>query len=98
MKTKVPVVGNKTVCPVCEKEYSCAANLRRHVRNAHKPKTEHIQLIYCSVCGKGERKQYRLNAHMKEVHNNTFFDCDLCNKKYKQRRNLWRHMQTAHKD
>ena len=96
--TQVLVVGKRTVCPVCEKRYSCAANLRRHVRNVHKPNTGHIQFKYCSVCGKGEIKQYRLNAHMREVHQNNFVECDLCNKKYKQRRNLMRHMQTHHKE
>ncbi|XP_063680826.1 zinc finger imprinted 3-like [Bolinopsis microptera] len=100
VETSLPVVqvGKKTVCPVCDKRYSCPANLRKHVRKVHKPNSGHIQLKYCPVCGKGDREQHRLNAHIKEVHQNNFVECNLCNKKYKQRRNLWHHMKTAHKE
>ena len=65
VRTEVPVVGKRTVFPVCEKRYSCAAYLWQHLRYVHKPNAGHIQYTHCPLCCKGERKRIHLLVMMR---------------------------------
>ena len=89
------VVDGKVQCRMCEKRYSCAANLRKHVRKVHVAR-ENCTSHLCVICGRGYNEKYRLNEHIKDVHKNGVFSCSLCNKKFKQRRNLLRHKRDSH--
>ena len=94
----ITVVPDVHKCKICDKKYSYASSLRKHIRISHRARAGR-PLHLCGTCGRGYTEKHRLNSHVK-THDGQRerYPCDLCNKDFSQRNNLARHMQRKHRD
>ena len=81
-------------CKLCDKKYSYASNLRKHVRKYHRARAGRPPHL-CGKCGRGYTEKHRLNSHVK-THDGKRFPCDLCNEDFAQKCNLARHIKRKH--
>ena len=79
-------------CETCEKSYSNAKALKRHIRLVHEGKDHK-----CEYCGKTFSQAEHLKNHIHAVHEGQIdFKCEQCNRYFSRRTGLKRHNQTVH--
>ncbi len=74
-------------CDVCEKRFTQAGNLKRHMR-IHKNEKPYE----CEVCDKAFRQSSNLKQHMRIHTNEKPYECDVCDKAFRQSGHLKQHM------
>ena len=75
------------VCDVCEKSFTTASHLERHVRIHINEKP-----YECDVCEKRFTQSSNLKTHMRIHTNEKPYECDVCDKAFRQLGNLQSHM------
>ena len=79
------------VCDVCEKSFTTASHLERHVRIQTNEKP-----YECDVCEKRFTQAGTLKRHMRIHTNERPYECHVCEKSYRQLSSLKYHMRTQH--
>ena len=81
-------------CDICGYIAEQAAIVRRHRRNTHEGKKDHV----CHICGKSFTKPWRVVGHMALDHGigECRFKCDYCGKGFLDNTSKSRHIEGAH--
>ena len=87
-------------CNRCEKGFTTAGNLKRHILNIHlEDKTRANEIKYCQYCHKTYSRQDYLTQHIKSVHERANkYKCEECGKSYTQKGSLTRHITSIHQN
>ena len=78
---------NLFICVVCDANFSCKDNLKRHMHEHTEGKT-----FFCTVCGCKCAHAGHLNDHMRIHTGEKPFICTVCEAKFTQAGNLKTHM------
>ena len=79
-------------CDICEKEYSCATNIKMHYRSVH-----YVTKVKCDQCGRDFKLKEYLHRHIKAVHEKLRdHKCNTCNKSFSQLGALKQHIRSIH--
>ena len=78
-------------CDVCEKRFTQASNLKRHMR-IHTNERPYE----CDVCEKAFRESGHLKTHMRIHTKEKPYECDVCDKAFRQSGHLKKHKRTQH--
>ncbi|BES89179.1 Zinc finger, C2H2 type [Nesidiocoris tenuis] len=82
-----------TSCPICQKTFRFAANLKTHMKSDH----EGVGGFPCDVCGKKLKCSSSLVYHKEVEHSNDRkFVCLVCQMVFKHRRLLLKHRNARH--
>ena len=94
MEFKPDTFENKeNSCNICNKVFSRAAELKRHVIAVH----EQLKQFVCEICEAEFTCRKYLRNHKKFVHENVeSHKCDLCNKSYSRKSELVKHKMSFH--
>ncbi|XP_018318467.1 zinc finger protein 624-like [Agrilus planipennis] len=85
--------AKKVPCPTCQKPFSSAFNLKRHLHSHAKEKP-----FKCHLCEKQFPLNYELNRHFLTRHtNDTPLKCKLCSRSFLRADILEEHMKTCRK-
>jgi len=80
-------------CDLCDKAFTQAGNLKRHMRNVHEGRKD----FECSECGKKFKQLQSLKVHKKCVHLGLReFACDICGKQCSTKSSLKSHVLNNH--
>ncbi|XP_059616325.1 zinc finger protein 79-like [Phlebotomus argentipes] len=82
--------GKSLKCNFCDVEYSCRANLRRHIKQVHEKRRDHI----CMICNKAFSQAINLKTHMSVHELERKYECDTCHKAFKHPKGLTLHKYT----
>ena len=67
-------------CNICEKDFTEAGSLRKHILVVHEGKRN----FKCDICGKAYGEARHLKNHKLNVHDGAKFKCDQCDKSFFQ--------------
>lgn len=92
------VLNTKYKCKLCEKQYSRADRLNKHVRDKHaKEKANKTVAAECKTCGMQFGRNFDLIRHMRAVHmSEKPHQCDDCGRKFAFKSNMHEHRKRAH--
>lgn len=80
-------------CELCDKAFTQAGNLKRHMRNVHEGRKD----FECPECGKKFKQLQSLKVHKKCVHLGLReFSCDICGKQCSTKSSLKSHIINNH--
>lgn len=87
--------GQQHKCSECEKSFSVAANLRRHVQLVH---TKSAESHVCPECGNTFSLKSNLKEHVNSVHLRKFsFVCKFCGEGFRRKKEVDAHLEIHEK-
>jgi KRAB domain-containing zinc finger protein len=80
-------------CSFCEKNYSFAISLSKHIKNCHAQKLR-INWFYCDFCDEIFIQKHKLKFHLESFQCKKIFTCDHCGKEFHDKRKIWSHIKS----
>jgi KRAB domain-containing zinc finger protein len=78
-------------CNFCEKNFSQALTLKKHMKKIHADKIK-VDLFTCDFCDEKFITKYRLKSHLNDFRCRKIFTCYHCGKKFNEKDNIARHV------
>mmetsp|Transcript_10983 Transcript_10983/g.33690 ORF Transcript_10983/g.33690 Transcript_10983/m.33690 type:complete len:390 (+) Transcript_10983:210-1379(+) len=82
------------MCPECDKSFTRAYYLRRHIDSVHKG----IKPFKCEICGKSFSQKGHLNEHVRGRHSTDTLRCGVCSHTFGSKSKLSRHVRAVHEN
>jgi KRAB domain-containing zinc finger protein len=82
-------------CTFCEKNYSCASDLTKHIKKIHADKLK-IDWFYCDLCDEKFKMKGFLKTHLESLkcRSQKNFTCDHCGKEFCEKDNIRAHVKS----
>ncbi|KAG5678754.1 hypothetical protein PVAND_008399 [Polypedilum vanderplanki] len=83
----------------CDKAYTNAAHLKRHIKTCHLETKSKIYSVICKYpgCLQGFTNAHNMNRHYKAIHENPLpYECNHCEEKFRRKFQLRKHQKIAH--
>jgi hypothetical protein len=101
--SSIMVEEEKFCCKACDKQFSTAKILKRHMLESHPVSTDETLEFVCQECGKNFKRNSNLQRHISSVHGKLGADqavvdetkshhCQHCDAKFRQKCHLKEHM------